>query len=72
MLAERNNVIAKNILTECIRLSLTAKGSGGRVEDGGDDDDDDERRRSGRNKTIVAVLGMAHCNGVKKILTQKL
>jgi pheromone shutdown protein TraB len=55
LLAERNNIIAKNILTECNRLS--------------------EKRATGgdeREKTVVSVLGMAHCNGIKKILTERI
>lgn len=47
LLLERNEVLAKNIRSECVRLS---------------------KDRSRDDKVCVAVLGMAHCNGVKKIL----
>lgn len=51
LLAERNNIIAKNILVECIRLT--------------------EKEGDRREKTVISILGMAHCNGIKKILTEK-
>eukprot|EP00566_Odontella_aurita_P015250 CAMPEP_0113549352 /NCGR_PEP_ID=MMETSP0015_2-20120614/13388_1 /TAXON_ID=2838 /ORGANISM="Odontella" /LENGTH=353 /DNA_ID=CAMNT_0000450057 /DNA_START=200 /DNA_END=1261 /DNA_ORIENTATION=+ /assembly_acc=CAM_ASM_000160 len=47
LLIERNEVLAKNIRSECVRLSKDSSGTG---------------------KVCVAVLGMAHCNGVKNIL----
>lgn len=50
LLLERNQVLAKNIRSECIRLS----------EESG-----------GAEKVCVAVLGMAHCNGVKNILSSR-
>jgi pheromone shutdown protein TraB len=78
LLAERNDVLAMNILEQCknyksdndrgwASLFLTkneksigtiyARGSvAGKPEEG---------------KTVVAVLGLAHCNGIKKILTEE-
>eukprot|EP00540_Astrosyne_radiata_P005008 CAMPEP_0116828510 /NCGR_PEP_ID=MMETSP0418-20121206/3691_1 /TAXON_ID=1158023 /ORGANISM="Astrosyne radiata, Strain 13vi08-1A" /LENGTH=260 /DNA_ID=CAMNT_0004457397 /DNA_START=375 /DNA_END=1157 /DNA_ORIENTATION=+ len=86
LLAERNEVLARNILMECKRyvqgkkkevwwqsLALPVK--------------DQETKTSYppvvyvpesvafpkdmKNKVVVAVLGMAHCNGVKKLLEEQ-
>lgn len=54
LLVERNEVLARNIRAECIRLADEGKGLFG--------------RKSNADKVCVAVLGMAHCNGVKSLL----
>lgn len=53
LLAERNEILAKNIREECKKAVLMTCS----------DDKGMEKER-----VIVAVLGMAHCNGIKKLL----
>jgi pheromone shutdown protein TraB len=52
ILADRNVVLANNILSECSRVQKKQ----GKGKKGGE--------------VVVAVLGMAHCNGVKKLLLE--
>jgi hypothetical protein len=86
LLAERNEVLAKNILNQCrlysskpqlaspfewFRFSTEAKAlerfdkmtvyAPGSAS---------IRRDDGPDKVVVAVLGMAHCNGIKRILSE--
>ena len=111
LLAERNEIIARNILQQC-RIYSKEDGTGGKgmgndflgglsswfaggnwPKAGADDDDGDgdggaERPvysynpessssavrlgRKGQERVVVAVLGMAHCNGITKLLKEKL
>ena len=72
LLAERNEVLAMNILEQCKNyesssgwLSFQSKGdrSNGAVYAG-----ESVAGKQEKGKTVVAVLGMAHCNGIKQIL----
>lgn len=51
LLAERNDILAANILSECQRI---------RRQEGAE---------KASQKVVVAVLGMAHCNGILNILS---
>ena len=53
LLAERNNILAANILSECQRIARTRKDKEGEISP----------------KVVVAILGMAHCNGILSILS---
>ena len=55
LLDERNEVIAANIIEECRRIRREG----------------DSGSSSGETDCVVVVLGMAHCNGVKKLLVQR-
>jgi len=109
MLAERNEIIAKNIIDQCKMYSTLSSGSGNKVgndsggfsvfsrlfpfllgnlpsvgEDGGkvissetmyvpgsiNMQDKGIFKNDGTEKTVVAVLGMAHCNGIVKLLKE--
>ena len=106
LLAERNVVLAKNILQQCQYYSKTEAGSTSSGSAGTNGPwwdqlfssvslpgsaspatnfvmEEDEvvyvpegpigkPERDGKDKTVVAVLGMAHCNGIKKLLAEEL
>lgn len=78
ILQERNVVLADNIRRECQRLLLQ------RTNASPDSRNWFEKlinvkpttrqltlSESSKEKVIIAVLGMAHCNGVKKLLTER-
>jgi hypothetical protein len=76
LLAERNDVIAENILAECRRiadedreLELKERSKNGGVRNKRGSSTTTEVPR--RSRAVVAVLGMAHCNGVQKIILGK-
>ena len=54
LLAERNDILAANILSECRRIARAKKDNEGEVSS---------------PKVVVAILGMAHCNGILNILS---
>lgn len=67
LLNERNKILADKILEQCVDAKKGSKvqqkglfgwGKPKSVES------------EGKEKVVVAVLGMAHCNGVKKLLTE--
>jgi hypothetical protein len=58
LLAERNIILAANILAECERVAR-------------DRDAGVLPAESDSTPAVVAVLGMAHCNGIQKILLKK-
>lgn len=80
LLAERNEVLAVNILEQCRNYETTSNNNGWasffRSKNGGDKSNGAVYAResiAGRpeeGKVVVAVLGMAHCNGIKKIMTE--
>lgn len=53
LLSERNDILAANILSECQRISEAKKIDG----------------VASSQKVVVAILGMAHCNGILKLLS---
>lgn len=61
LLVDRNEVLARNIRAECLRLAGEASRGGGGWWG----------KTSRTDKVCVAVLGMAHCNGVKGLLVEK-
>jgi hypothetical protein len=104
LLAERNEIIAKNILDQCkiYSSSYNTKGGNGNIMDmfsffSGKSQNESDRsalksddgtsltmyvpgsiqeniavKNDGVEKTVVAVLGMAHCNGIVKLLREEL
>ena len=50
LLIERNQILAENILAECVKAQQSS---------------------SGGEQVVVAILGMAHCNGVKDLLLSR-
>lgn len=75
LLAERNDVLAKNILEQCKNYQ-TGKSNGWTLFQSTTDKSngavyarDSVAGKPEEGKTVVAVLGLAHCNGIKKILT---
>ncbi|KAL7522014.1 hypothetical protein ACHAWX_006706 [Stephanocyclus meneghinianus] len=75
LLAERNDVLAKNILEQCKNYQ-TGKSNGWTIFQSTNDKSngavyarDSVAGKPEKGKTVVAVLGLAHCNGIKKILT---
>ncbi len=97
LLAERNEIIAKNILDQCKIYSTSSdtKSRNGNMMDifsffpGSKQNDleisgtvstmyvpgsvqESGEFKSGDEKAVVAVLGMAHCNGIVKLLKEEL
>lgn len=86
LLAERNEILARNILEQCKLYqsngASTAKpfwsafGSGGSRNSGNAGEeiyyvDGSTSAGSGKDRAVVAVLGMAHCNGIAKLLKEQ-
>ena len=65
LLAERNQVLARNILEQCQTYQKDKEPQWKRWFGLGASSDMSEK------KTVVAVLGMAHCNGIKKLLQEQ-
>lgn len=53
LLSERNDILAANILSECKRISAMSTEGG----------------VASSQKVVVAILGMAHCNGILNLLS---
>jgi len=79
LLADRNEILADSILEQC--RNYEAKSSSGWFDvfqtKNGDKatgavyaPDSVVGKPGGDGKTVVAVLGLAHCNGIKKLLTE--
>ncbi|KAL7460250.1 hypothetical protein ACHAXS_000712, partial [Conticribra weissflogii] len=79
LLAERNEVLAFNILQQCRNYESKEVRSGWNFFPAADDQSDKSTgavyapgsvtAKPEEGKVVVAVLGLAHCNGIKKILT---
>ena len=76
LLAERNEVLAINILEQCKNYQSGDKNtlfsllqSNRDKSNGAIYAKDSVVGKPEKNKTVVAVLGLAHCNGIKKIMT---
>jgi len=61
LLLERDEILANSIREACAQAKAAAGGGGEGAGGGGSMDTD---------KTVVAVLGLAHCKGVAKRLTE--
>jgi len=79
LLQDRNVILADSILEQCRNYDGTGGGGGwldALLRTGGDRATgavyapDSIAGRPERGKTVVAVLGLAHCNGIKKLLTE--
>jgi pheromone shutdown protein TraB len=79
LLAERNQVLARNILEECRYYQPQPKWKGWLLNSGSRRPSETiyaegsvrPRYDSSSEKTVVAVLGMAHCNGIRKLLEEQ-
>ena len=79
LLAERNEVLAKNKLEQCKKYQVekNKKGWASLFQSKNDKSmgavyaKESVAGKPEEGKTVVAVLGLAHCNGIKKILTKK-
>lgn len=81
LLAERNEVLADSILGQCRNYQTVSDGSwldkmfqsggGGDKSTGAVYAPGSVAGKPGEGKTVVAVLGLAHCNGIKKLLTEE-
>ena len=80
LLSERNDVLANNIYQQCLNYQSTAEANwldkifspqttGDRAANAVYAPDSVVATPS-EGKTVVAVLGLAHCNGIKKIMTE--
>lgn len=85
LLAERNKILAKNILEQCKIYAAKEKKPwwllGGGWSDSPQEDDPEiiyapgsspaQENETKGDKVVVAVLGMAHCNGIMKLLKEQ-
>ena len=77
LLAERNEVLATNILEQCKNYETSDNRWASFFQSKEDKSKDAVYAResvSGKpeeGKTVVAVLGLAHCNGIKRIMTER-
>jgi len=80
LLAERNVVLAENILQQC--RNYEADGGSGWLDKFFQSQGDKSQgaiyapdsvvgKAEGDGKVVVAVLGLAHCNGIKKLLMEE-
>lgn len=79
LLAERNEVLAASILEQCRNYETKKSGWASFFQSVSSNDksrgavyarDSIAGKPEEGGKTVVAVLGMAHCNGIKKIITE--
>lgn len=79
LLADRNEVLAVNILEQCRNYETTKSGGWNFFQSKSYADKsigavyapDSVVAKPEEGKVVVAILGLAHCNGIKKILTEK-
>lgn len=75
LLAERNEVLAENILEQCKNYKAKSGWEFFPVGRGGSDNTvyapGSTRPKLEEGKVVVAVLGLAHLNGIKKIMMEK-
>lgn len=83
LLADRNEILATNILEQCRNYEAVSSTSGNWLENLFQTESNGDKSTGatyapgsmvgtpeGGGKTVVAVLGLAHCNGIKNILSE--
>jgi len=80
LLADRNEVLAENILEQCRNYEVNSssgwldklfQSQGDKSQGAIYAPDSVVGKAEGDGKVVVAVLGLAHCNGIKKLLTEE-
>jgi hypothetical protein len=77
LLAERNEILAKSILDQCRLLATgetdlaSTRSSTSEIVYAPGSATTITEPRSDKDQAVVAILGMAHCNGIKKLLQEQ-